>query len=267
VSDEFHDLLRTIGRILDIRCESYKEDYLKRRVSSRMNATGTKRFRDYQVLILRDTEERERLRNALTINVTKFFRDPEVFDMVGKELLPEIFRLKHRARIWSAGCATGEEPYTFAIILQELHTLHPDWDGIVYATDIDSEALRKAKEGVYEKGALENISERQISRHFIARDDGKFEVRPHLRERIRFSTHDLMKDPPVSRFLDLISCRNVTIYFTEVQKDELARTFHSGLVSGGFYLIGMSEYLGREVEHLFASHRPLQKVFVRKNPG
>ncbi|MBP1927890.1 chemotaxis protein methyltransferase CheR [Methanolinea mesophila] len=264
--DDFSLLLTTIEKILSIRCGNYKEDYIKRRLLSRMNATGATGYREYHKLLQNSSEEQEKLRNALTINVTKFFRDPEVFDLVKRDLIPRILKKKNRVRIWSAGCSSGEEPYSFAIILAELGLFHKDLDGLIYATDIDQEILKKARAGVYEKSSLENLSENQVRRNFTQRTDGKFEVRPHLRERIRFQHHDLMAGVPVSRNLDIVSCRNVTIYFTEHQKNDLAREFYDGLDNEGFYIMGMSEFLGKEVGTLFTPYKPLQKVFV-KNPG
>jgi chemotaxis protein methyltransferase CheR len=264
--DDFSKLLATIEKILSIRCGNYKEDYIKRRLLSRMNATESAGYREYHRLLQSSIEEQEKLRNALTINVTKFFRDPEVFDTVKKDLIPRILKRKNRVRIWSAGCSSGEEPYSFAIILSELALFRKDMDALIYATDIDQEILKKAREGIYEKGALENLSESQVRRNFTQRPDGKFEVRPHMKERIRFQHHDLMGGVPVSRNLDIISCRNVTIYFTENQKNDLAREFYAGLDTEGFYIMGMSEFLGKEVSTLFSPYKPLQKIFV-KNPG
>lgn len=260
---DFLELTATIQRLLGIQCGNYKVDYIKRRIASRMNALRITGYPEYQAFIISHREERDLLKNALTINVTKFLRDPEVFEIIKKDIFPAIYRQKKRFRIWSAGCSSGEEPYTLAILLTEMKVLNKDMDPLIYATDIDEGVLKKAKEGIYDKSALENLSEYQVRRHFTLLPDGRYEVKPHLREFVRFSWHDLMKGVPVSRYLDMISCRNVTIYFTEKQKDDLVQMFHSGLSPGGYYVMGMSEYLGKEVESLFISYRPLQKIFVR----
>ena len=264
--DDFTILLDTIERILNIRCGQYKEDYIKRRLFSRMNATQTKEYRDYQAIILKDADEREKLKNALTINVTKFFRDPEVFEVVKKDLLTTLLRKRTKIRIWSAGCSSGEEPYSYAIILTEMSFFKKDLDGIVIATDIDRKILKRAKEGIYERSSLENLSESQVRRHFTKRDDGKFEVKPHLKEKVRFQNHDLMRGIPAGRNMDIISCRNVTIYFTDEQKASLAQMFYGALAADGFYIMGMSEFLSRNITHLFKSYRPQQKVFVKNLP-
>lgn len=264
--DDFTSLLETIERMLNIRCGQYKKDYIKRRLFSRMNALQIKEYRDYQSILTKDAGEREKLKNALTINVTKFFRDPDVFDVVKKDLLPTLLKKRTRIRIWSAGCSSGEEPYSYAIILTELALFKKELDGLVIATDIDREILKRAQEGIYDLSSLENLSESQIRRHFIKRDDGKYMVRPHLKEKVRFQNHDLMKGIPAARNLDIISCRNVTIYFTDEQKTDLALMFHNALAEDGFYIMGMSEFLSRDVSHLFNSYRPQQKVFI-KNPS
>jgi chemotaxis protein methyltransferase CheR len=261
--DEFRALSDTIEHLLHIKCSNYKEDYIKRRLASRMNALNIQNYTEYKRLILANPEEQEKLRNALTINVTKFFRDPEIFETVKRDVFPEILKKKQRIRIWSAGCSSGEEPYTYAIILYELGLVNKSLDGKIYATDIDLEILKRAKEGVYEKAALVNMNEYQIRRYFTARPDGKYEIKPHIKEKVQFQYHDLMKGVPVSRMLDLISCRNVTIYFNESQKLALAHVFHEGLMPGSYYIMGMSEYLPRDVEHLFKTYRPLQKIFLK----
>jgi chemotaxis protein methyltransferase CheR len=109
------------------------------------------------------------------------------------------------------------------------------------------------------------LSQAQIHRHFTRLPDGNYQVKPNLQELIRFRPHDLMSGVPVSRWLDLVICRNVTIYFNEKQKDELVKMFHGALVSGGFYIMGKTEYLGRQVEDLFVAHNSLQKIYNKKD--
>jgi chemotaxis protein methyltransferase CheR len=264
IDSEFQTLKRTIEKLLGIQCGCYKEDYIKRRVLSRMRITGKEKYREYNSLILSDKSEQELLRNALTINVTKFYRDKEVFDLIKSDIFPGIIRSKGRMRIWSAGCATGEEPYTLALIIHDITRLNPDASVTIFATDLDREALKKAKEGIYDKRSLENLNENQVRRHFTETEDGKYEVKPHLKEMVRFSQHDLMSGKPVTNYLDMILCRNVTIYFTEEQKNDLARMFHPALVSKGFYVMGKTEFMSREVEELYDPYNTLQKIYTKR---
>ena len=199
--DDFHTLTATIERLLHIRCGNYKEDYIKRRLSSRMNAVSIKEYLAYNKYLLSSPEEQEKLRNALTINVTKFFRDKEVFETVKRELFLQILKNKQRIRMWSAGCSSGEEPYSYAIVLYEIGLTNPSMDALIYATDIDYEILKRAKEGVYERPALDNMSEMQIKKHFTLRPDGKYEIKPHIREKVRFQYNDLMRGEPIQNIL------------------------------------------------------------------
>ncbi len=263
--DDFALLKRYIGQTLAIHCSNYKEDYLKRRVLSRMRSTGCSTFDDYLAYLKANIPEEEILRKALTINVTEFFRDNEVYEIVRKDILPELFKQRKRLRIWCAGCSTGEEPYSLAMILSDLMAQNPEFSAQIFATDIDKVVLAKAQEGIFSPKAMVKLSEAQIHRHFILLPDGNYQVKPNLKDIIRFRPHDLMSGAPVSRWLDIVSCRNVTIYFTENQKDELAKMFHAALVPGGYYIIGKTEYLGRQVENLFVSHNSLQKIFTRKD--
>ena len=262
--DGFSALKRFIEQTLKIQCSNYKEDYIKRRLLSRMRSTSTATYNDYLKYLKDNPPELENLRNALTINVTEFFRDNDVYDLVRKEVLPSIFKTRKSIRIWCAGCSTGEEPYSLAMILSDLMAADKTLSGQIFATDIDEVVLKKAKDGIYSEKSMGKLSETQIHRHFTKLPDGTYQVKPHLQALIRFRPHDLMSGQPISRFLDMITCRNVTIYFTEKQKDDLARTFHGALVPGGYYVMGKTEYLGREVETLFAPVNSIQKVYRKK---
>ncbi|MCM2466033.1 CheR family methyltransferase [Methanoculleus oceani] len=258
--DAFMSLQKSIEKLVRIKCSNYKEDYIKRRILSRMRLTNTEDFEAYHKYLLENPQELDLLRNALTINVTKFFRDPEVFDVIRREILPDLARRRGSIRIWCAGCATGEESYSIAILVYELLTLHKDVNVTIYATDIDAVALQKAMTGIYDRKALDNVDEKRIRKHFISHDDGTFEVRPHIKELVKFRQHDLMSGIPIARYLDAVTCRNVTIYFTEKQKNHLTHLFHSALAVDGYYIIGKTEYLARDVEHLFKPYNVMQKI-------
>jgi chemotaxis protein methyltransferase CheR len=261
---DFNLLKKHVEQLLKIQCSNYKEDYIKRRFLSRMRSTNSATYADYLRYLKSHPGENEPLRNALTINVTEFFRDKEVWDEVKNVILPALFAQKKRISIWCAGSSTGEEPYTLAILLHEAMANHKDWSGVITATDIDEVVLAKAKAGVFEEKAISKLPALQVQRHFTKRPDGLYEVKPHLKELLRFRPHDLMSGVPPVRYVDLLTCRNVTIYFTEKQKDDLARMFHSALVTDGYYVMGKTEYLGRAVEDLFVAKNTSQKVFMKR---
>jgi chemotaxis protein methyltransferase CheR len=262
--DDFAALKRFIEQTLKIQCGNYKEDYIKRRLLSRMRSTNTTNYEEYLKYLRENAPELEILRKALTINVTEFFRDNDVYESLKKEILPDLFQKRKRLRIWCAGCSTGEEPYSIAMILSDLVAQNKDLSAQIYATDIDKIVLARAQEGIYSPKAMTKLSEAQIHRHFTKLPDGNYQVKPQLKEFIRFRPHDLMSGVPVSRWLDLITCRNVTIYFTEAQKDDLAKLYHGALVTDGYYIMGKTEYLGRKVENLFTAKNSVQKIFVKK---
>jgi chemotaxis protein methyltransferase CheR len=263
--DDFGLLIRFIEHTLGIRCKNYKEDYIKRRLLSRMRSTDSSTYQDYHNYLKANPAELEKLRNALTINVTEFFRDSDVYEVIKKEIFPALIKQRKRLRIWCAGCSTGEEPYSIAMILSDLIDQNPQISAQIYATDIDQVVLQKAKDGLYPSKTMVKLSESHIRRHFTKLADGNFLVKPHVKELIRFRPHDLMSGVPVAQWLDLITCRNVTIYFNEQQKDSLARMFHGALGSRGFYIMGKTEYLGRTLENLFEPYNSLQKVFIKKD--
>jgi chemotaxis protein methyltransferase CheR len=261
--DDFEALKKAIEQTLHIHCDNYKEAYIKRRLLSRMRSTNTATHEEYLRYLRSHPEESEKLRNALTINVTEFFRDTEVFELIKRDLIPSVLSDRKKIRIWCAGCSSGEEPYSLAMILYDLTNSGTDLSGVIYATDIDDQILARAKEGIYDEKSLKKLTDNQIRRHFTDLGDGTFAVKPHLKAMIRFSKHDLMSGIPIARYLDLVTCRNVTIYFTEGQKNDLARTFHTALVSGGYYVMGKTEYLGREIESLFVPVNAIQKIFIK----
>ncbi len=266
VSDKgLAELIQDVQKRLNIQLTNYKQDYIKRRLLSRMNSTRSKDFVEYHQYLRTHPEEEEKLRNALTINVTKFLRDPEVFNLVGREIFPSIIQEKRTIKIWSAGCSSGEEPYTYAILLYDQSKSGILLNNAIIATDIDEEILKKAKIGIYEKSALENLSDAQISRHFEKLEDGRFKIKDHIRNIVRFQSHDLMKGVPVARMFDVVSCRNVTIYFNEQQKKDLVKLVYESLANNGYYIMGMSEYMSKDVEHLFKPYKPMLKIFQKAN--
>lgn len=262
--NEFTALTQHIENTVKIRCGNYKEDYIRRRILSRMRSTNSPSYSDYRNYLIRNEPELAILKKALTINVTEFFRDPDVYEFLKDVVFPDLFRKKNRIRIWCAGCSTGEESYSVAMILSDLLDEDRVLSARIYATDIDEVVLARAREGIFQEKAMTRLSPPQIDRHFTRLPDLSFQVKPHLKDLIRFCPHDLMSGAPIPGEFDLITCRNVSIFFNEPQKDDLARLFHEALVTGGYYVMGKTEYLGRQVEHLFAASNPVQKIFIKK---
>lgn len=233
---DFAAFKRAVGESFGLVLEGYKERQLKRRIDSLMQSLKVEDYRRYYALLLSDPEQRRRFLDRITINVSEFFRNPEIFQILETEILPRLLAANRRLRIWSAACANGAEPYSLAILCAEQN---PGGGHQIEATDIDEGALAAARRGVYRKEVLQHVSPARLAR-FFTEQDGNYEVREELRRVVSFRHHDLLKDP-YGRNYDLIVCRNVAIYFTREIQEELYRRFFAALRPGGVLFIGATE--------------------------
>jgi two-component system CheB/CheR fusion protein len=243
----------------------YKQSTLGRRVVRRISILRLNTVAEYLARLQHDPKEVENLFNDLLIGVTQFFRDPEAFESLAAKVIPQLFKRPASAgpiRIWISGCATGEEAYSIAMLLMEqAGKLKTPVSAMVFATDLDSEALDTARKAKYPAQALENLSPERLRRFFHV-EKNVYEVSKELREMCVFSPHSLVKDPPFSR-LDLISCRNLLIYFeTDLQK-RLLPLFHFALNPGGHLFLGPSENVAIRSE-LFEPVDAKNRIFQRK---
>jgi chemotaxis methyl-accepting protein methylase len=238
-------LVAQIARERGMDCGAYKESCLRRRLAVRMRARGVHTFEDYARVLAGDGGEYDRLVDALTINVTKFYRNRETWDALASRYLPALWDAREGAiRCWSAGCATGEEPYTIAILLLETararHRSLPA-GARVDATDLDPAALERAEAGVYRAAAFDELPPDLLQRHFSAGLERA--VLPGARGPVRFRRHDLLREPPPAPPYDLIVCRNVVIYFDRDTQERLFDAFAGALAPGGYLVLGKVETL------------------------
>ncbi len=259
-----HKILREGG----IDCAQYKDNFLLRRLQMRMRATGSADYTSYAQHLRRHPEEYGELVNELTITVTEFFRDPDTWVTLKDRVLPEMLAAKAErgltgVRVWSAGCATGEEPYSLAICFREAQRARKEFFGLnvkIYATDLDRESLKRAKLGQYGKvSMLPGVDERA----YFRRLDGVSEVKEELRQAIKFEEADIMA-PPRRRFLDLIVCRNLLIYFNKECQARILRNFHESLRAGGYLVVGRSEVLLSAFAHQFAPVYRRERIYVKE---
>ncbi len=226
----------------------YKQGTLQRRIERRM-AMGAGAVHDvagYLAALEADPAELELLAKDLLINVTSFFRDPKVFDHLAKVTLPELVRA-HAAdqplRIWIAGCSSGEETYSLAMLLREEITASKRNVKLqIFASDVDSDAVAQAREGLYPETITADVSPERLARFFSKEEDG-YKVSPELRANVVFSVQDVLSDPPFSR-IDLISCRNLLIYLGPEAQAKVIALFHFALRQGGLLLLGSAETAG-----------------------
>jgi two-component system CheB/CheR fusion protein len=242
--DELRDLVERIHERSGIDFGSYKPATILRRLHGRMNATSRPTLADYAAYLESDPEEYARLVNSLLIKVTEFFRDPQLFEYLREQVLPELIaearRNRRELRIWSAGCSTGEEAYSLAITVAEALGEEAAWPEIrVFATDIDREAIAFARRGVYPPAALKGLPAGARDRYFV-KSDGGYEVAKRLRALMIFGEHDLGERAPFPR-IDLLLCRNVLIYFSTPMQRVALETFAFSLRPGGRLALGTSE--------------------------
>jgi chemotaxis protein methyltransferase CheR len=259
--EEFVELREKIFRDTGIDCSRYKENYLKRRIAARMRAVGMGTYAEYSGYLDRVADEYPRLKDRITVNVTEFFRDQDVYSYLRSTLLPplaEKCRQENRPLlVWSAGCSSGEEPYSLAILLSELGGC----EFSVLATDIDDACLARAREGRYLAEALEKADIGQGSRWF-KRDADEAVVVDAIKQRVRFERHNLFADPPPSS-MDLVLCRNVMIYFSRELQQRLLESFHAALREGGYMLPGKTETILGQARQLYNCVSARERAFQR----
>ena len=243
----------------------YKESTVIRRMERRMKAAQIETVEQYVELLERRPEEVDLLLKDLLIGVTQFFRDPEAFEALGREVIPKLFEGKiegESVRACIVGCASGEEAYSIGILLCEhASTLANPPSVQIFATDIDERGLEMARKGRYPQSVAEHVSPERLER-FFTKEDGTYQVKRELRKICIFSSHSFIKDPPFSR-LNLISCRNVMIYLGADLQREVLPLFHYALRSGGYLFLGPSESATSHPE-LFRTVDKKHRIFQHK---
>jgi two-component system CheB/CheR fusion protein len=224
----------------------YKRGTLERHIERRMATAGIKTAESYFARLCRDEAELEQLSREMLINVTSFFRDPTVFEFLSREIIPALVRdhpVDRPLRIWIAGCSSGEEAYSLAMLfLERIEGSRPELKLQIFASDVDADAIAAAREGLYSAAIEAEVSRERLT-HFFVREDRSYRISPDLRASVVFSVHDVLVDPPFAR-LDFVSCRNLLIYLLPEAQTRAIALFRFALQKGGFLLVGNSETVG-----------------------
>ncbi len=244
----------------------YKPNTIHRRIERRMALHHIVAIGEYAKYLQQTPDEVEALFHELLIGVTNFFRDPETFQSL-KQTLPQLFKGKPSGatiRVWTTGCSTGEEAYSIAILLEEyIQEIKGSYCVQIFATDIDPQAIVKARAGVYPADIAADISPERLARFFTAEtDSGTYRIHKSIRDMLVFSIHNLIKAPPFSK-LDLLSCRNLLIYLDSDLQKKLIPLFHYALNPGGILYLGHSETIG-DFGDLFTVLDNKSKLYLRK---
>ncbi len=230
---------QNINKLIGIDLNLYKEKQMLRRIKSLMRRNGFNDLSEYYDKLKVDKELLDQFINYLTINVSEFFRNITQWQVLEKEILPNLIKNSNiPLSVWSSACSTGEEPYSLAMLLTKFYSL----DKIkILATDIDISALNKAKEGIYDKKSLENVPKEFIVKYFD-KYNNYYRIKDEIKKTVEFKQMDLLKDS-FPKDMDLILCRNVMIYFTNEAKDLLYEKFYNCLSSSGVLFVGSTEQI------------------------
>jgi chemotaxis methyl-accepting protein methylase len=247
---------------------SYKQPCLRRRLAVRMRACGAHTFAAYADALDRVPGEFDRLLDALTVNVTRFFRNPETFAVLRERVVPVLEERRGRIRIWSAGCATGEEPYSLALLFAERAGADAHAEAALLrrvaidATDLDPDAVEATRRAEYAPAAVADVPPALLARWFSA--PPPFRVAPALVRRVRARVHDLTHEPPPAPPYHLIVCRNVVIYFDRATQERLFLAFADALAPGGWLLLGKVETLFGPARSAFELEDARERLFRRR---
>jgi len=263
-------LIGKIHRARDIDFSLYRSSTLKRRIRSRLRATGRSSYLDYIAYPNKRPEEYDKLIDAITINVSEFFRNPEAFEAIEKKVIPEIIERKKRSRnnvirAWSAGTSFGEEACSLAILfLEALGDEISDFDLKITGTDIDTMALDKARKGRYESGSLKEVKKRKRFLKYFDESDKEFMVQDRVRVVTRFRAHNVVVDRPLPN-VDLILCRNVIIYFTKPLQEMVFSTFARALHEDGVLVLGKVETLSGYPREFFDVVDSRERIYKKRS--
>lgn len=266
------DVLGRICKLLHTRSghdfSGYKRSTLVRRIERRMAVQGIRDMEGYADFLDHESPEVDLLFRDILIGVTSFFRDPDAFRDLQEQVLPGLVACKvpgETIRVWVAGCSTGEEAYSIAILLADRLDASDHRNPVqVFATDIDPRAIAAARAGLFSVAIAESVAADRLARHFVLEPDGRrYRIAKRIRDMLVFSEHDLILDPPFSR-LDLVSCRNLLIYFDPELQKKVLPLFHYALHPGGILFLGSSESVG-EGDDLFETRIRASKIFVRRS--
>ncbi len=225
-------------KLSKIDLTAYKRPQMERRINSFMRTANAANYKDFIDLLNKDQQLYKKFLEHITINVSEFFRNINHWQIMEKEIVPLLLKEKKSLKIWSAGCSTGEEPYSLAMMLRE-----NGWSLAepIYATDIDKDVLSKASLGVYSDKAMEGVPSNIKNKYFKSHPEG-FEVNDDIKKMVKFQQHNLLRDNFPKNY-DLILCRNVVIYFTEETKEDLYKRFTEALRPKGILFIGSTEQI------------------------
>jgi chemotaxis protein methyltransferase CheR len=267
-SMHFDEFLRDAAPLLGLQWRPFKRRGIKRRVEHRITQIGLSNFEEYLLKIKKDPTEQNHLSKILTVTISRFFRDQDVFYTISHSIIPTLLGEKNKKdfKIWSIGCASGEEPYSLSILWKErFEKIWPQIYLSILATDIDEKLLKRAKEGRYKKSSLKEVSE-DILKGYFKMDNGFYILDQAVREHIEFKRHDILHEEPFS-WMDIVFCRNLAFtYFSKESQIEVLKKIAGSLREKGYLVIGKDESLPLTYPTLFVPVFPSEKIYKKFSP-
>jgi len=264
---DFEQFIKEAAPLIDLQWRRFKRGGIKRKVERRIRELGLATFEDYLSIIRKDSKETNRLSQILTVTITRFFRDERVFNILETSIIPMISQHKGAGdlKIWSIGCANGEEPYSVSMLWKEkFENIFPQIHLVILATDINGDLLERAKEGRYKKSSLREVPEGTARRSFRM-ENGFHVLDQSIRETVEFRRHDIIHEEPFSG-MDTILCRNLAFtYFSKECQLHVLKKIAAGMKEDGYLIIGKGEFLPLTYPTLFVPVFPVEKIYQKFN--
>lgn len=255
--NNYEAFIKKINKLTNIDLSYYKEKQMKRRITSLMTRNNFNNFNDYYNALVQNKNLLDEFINFITINVSEFYRNPNQWEVLEKFIIPKYIKNNNKLpNIWSCACSTGEEPYSMVMLLTKFFEI----DKIkILASDIDVEAIEKAKKGVYTEKSLDNLPSK-FKNDFFHKDGNQYIIDNKIKNCVKFKKMDLLKDD-YPKNIDLLICRNVMIYFTEEAKELLYEKFYDCLSNNGVLFVGSTEQIILPDRY---NLKPLKTFFYKK---
>jgi chemotaxis protein methyltransferase CheR len=264
----YEKIRRILKTLTGLSLTGYKDSCIQRRLAARVRSAGFATAEDYADFLLRNAEEARVLIKTLTIHVSKFFRNPTTFARLCADVLPELFAHCHREgnsalNIASIGCASGEEPYTLAMVIRE--TFAEELARLmitITGTDIDQDILQVATRAIYDQERMTDTPAAFKKRYFTSKE-GYYHLHPEIRQMVNLLHHDLLRSVPAGTW-DLLLCRNVLIYFDRAHQEIIIRSFADALRTGGYLVLGRTETLSSTLRGRFRTVCPIERIYQKR---
>jgi len=265
---EFDEFLKEVAPLFGLYWRPFQRRGVRRKIERRIVEVGFSNFEDYLLRVQKAPEEQSHLSKILTVTISRFFRDREVFDLLEHSVIPTIIENKKERdefKIWSVGCANGEEPYSFSLLWKEkFEKVFPQIHPTILATDINEKLLERAKEGRYKKSSLKEVPE-EVLRSFFKNENGFYILDESLREAVEFRRHDIVREEPFNG-IDIIFCRNLAFtYFSKECQMDVLKKVSGSLGENGYFIIGKDESLLFTYPTLFVPIFSIEKIYQKFN--